>query len=184
MPDLQAAPSPPSDLGDKAPDGHLERYKAQLAVWTEEQKAEAVLVPEMAVLLGGFAQTGLRSLLFVNGGALVGLLAMVGNVWGRPGAVELAARIQAPAKLLAAGLLCAFIATGTAYVSQLLFLDYRYYPWGYKAGVRTREVCIGLCVASLTLFAWGGSSAISAIGKRACQPSSQSTGCMVNHSTR
>ena len=184
MPDLQTAPSPPNDLGDKAPDGHLERYKAQLAVWAEEQNAEAALRPQMAVLLGGFAQTGLRSLLFVNGGALVGLLAMVGNVWGRPGAAELAARVQAPAKLLAFGLLCAFIATAAAYASQLLFLDYRSYPWGYKAGARTRGVCVGLCIVSLALFAWGGSSAISAIGKRTCQPSSQSTGCMVNHSTR
>ena len=166
MADLNSAPLPSPDLGEKALDGHLERYKAQLAAWAEIQNQDAAMVPAMGSLLGGFAQIGLRSLFLVNGGALVAVLALLGNIWGKAGAADLASRMQPSAKELTAGLICAFFATGFAYFSQLLFTEFRYMSLGWRWAQKMRVVCIVLCLLSLGLFAYGVSSGISAIGKQ------------------
>jgi hypothetical protein len=152
-----------TDLGDRAPDAALERYKAHLAVWVAQ---ETVYPPKMAELLGGFAQTGLRSLYLVNGGGLVAILALLGNVWGKGDVGGLANRLEPAARHLAWGLFVAFLATGAAYLSQLSFIDFRLKSWGFAAGRVGQAVCLLLCLLSLALFGWGTLSGIAAVGKR------------------
>ena len=165
MPTEAEVPAFP-DLGDKASDAALEQYKARLAVWVAAQNQDAVLTPAMASLIGGFAQIGLRSLFLANGGGLVAILALLGNTWGKPGAIDLASRLEPTAKEFGSGLTCAFLATGTAYLSQLLFIDFRHTTWGYRSGRWTQAACFGLCAITLCLFVGGAWSGISAIGKR------------------
>ncbi len=170
-PPVQPAPTGEpvfTDLGDRAPDAALERYKAQLAVWVAQ---ETVYPPKMDELLGGFAQTGLRSLYLVNGGGLVAILALLGNVWGKGDVGDLANRLQPAARHLAWGLLVAFLATGVAYLSQLSFIDFRLKSWGFAAGRAGQAACLLLCLLSLALFGWGTLSGIAAVGKRVPLPS-------------
>ena len=156
-------PSPTSlDAADRAPDQTLERYKAELALWVEQQ---ATFPTKAADLLTVFAQTGLRSLYLVNGGGLVAILALLGNVWGKGDAVDLASRLEPAATYLTSGLIFAFLATAAAYLTQLCFVDFREKKWARPTARWGQAICLALCAASLTLFAWGVLSGISAIGK-------------------
>ncbi len=152
--------------GANATHAELELFKARLEIWVASHAQETAMAPAMAALLSGFAQTGLRSLYLVNGGGLVAVLALLGNVWGRPGAINLVSHLQPSAKMLAGGLVCVFLATASAYWSQLSFVDFRAKRWGWASGRWAQGVCITLCAVSLALFTVGVWSGVSAIAKR------------------
>ena len=58
----------------------LERYKAQLNMWVEQQKSQTKLWAEgfKSVILSG--QNALRSALLINGGTAIALLAYIGRL--------------------------------------------------------------------------------------------------------
>jgi hypothetical protein len=63
----------------------LERYKAQLNLHLEHQKAIWAGSQTMFRLLGDFGLLTIKSLILANGAAMVALLTFLGNLWSRQG---------------------------------------------------------------------------------------------------
>ena len=110
---------------------------------------------------------GLRSLIFVSGGAVVGLLTFVGNVWTREPAVG---RRMAEGMLWAvvsftAALIFSLLAAMVGYISSLRYAQALRHktPGLARRAERTRNVAIACAAACLVLIGTGAIVAILAL---------------------
>jgi hypothetical protein len=105
-----------------------------------------------ALVTGGFGYglASITALLSANGGALITLLSLIGNVWNKStsSAIALATELRFSILLLGLGVALAAATPMAAYFSQILFLDLRSRPG------RFMQVFACLC-AVLSLAAFG-----------------------------
>ena len=129
----------------------LEHYKAQLAMWVENQKHSFRISTEgfKSVILSG--QNALRSALLINGGASIALLAYIGKL-NVEASTQLAA-LAFPLLIFVIGVLLAAINSGITYLSQWFYFGGNL--WKQKIGFYLNIINIVLGIASYSLFATG-----------------------------
>ena len=121
-------------------DQALETYKSMIAIGTE----------------------ALKALQLINGGAIVALLAYVGQDSQRPHIAELAGR---PLSLFVGGLVAATLAFLGTYLTQFTLLN-EFFKGGVFRGPKHMTWLFSTMVValvSLALFAWGSFAAVAAL---------------------
>ena len=122
-------------------DQALETYKSMISIGTE----------------------ALKALQLINGGAIVALLAYLGQASGRP---QLAALAAKPLTLFVGGLVAATLAFLGTYITQLTLLNEHFGSASFSR--RPKHMTwlmgtIGVALLSLVLFAWGSFSAVAGL---------------------
>lgn len=147
----------------------LERFKAEAQ---RDLKRYEVISNTLQMAAKGsidFAMLAIRSLIFSNGGAIVGIVTFTGNIWSRQPSIakELSKLLVWPIGLFSAGLVCALLTAGGAYVAQVLFSEFlensddgelRPSPWAE----RVRIASVALAILSLATFIWGAVATLNA----------------------
>lgn len=142
----------------------LENHRASLnqalEAWREQlvrQRHEWLHQLDQSLRMFGaaidFAVLAIRSLIIVNGGAIIGILTFAGNLWGRSSpAAKATAEAIAPAMLwFVVGLSAALLCAGLSYIAQTLFVELSKEA-GDKWGSIVRYIAIGAAVVSLGAF--------------------------------
>jgi hypothetical protein len=129
----------------------IEHYKAQLAMWVENQKSQSQITTEgfKSVILTG--QNALRSSLLINGGASIALLAYIGKL--RVEAFTHLPALAFPLLIFVTGVLMAAINSGLTYLGQWFYFGGAI--WKQKVGFVINIINILLGIASYGLFAIG-----------------------------
>jgi hypothetical protein len=128
--------------------------KHQLQATVEQQKMAhaANLENFKAVIAAG--QNTIRTMLLLNGGAAVALLAYIGHLDATGTTVADVPKFAWCLLLFAVGSLCAALVSAATYLSQWLY-GYTTKPKLLKAGFIMNLVCIALGLASFVFFGWG-----------------------------
>jgi hypothetical protein len=123
-------------------DQALETYKSMITIGTE----------------------ALKALQLINGGAIVALLAYLGQVPERAHLAPLAAK---PLALFLGGLVAATLAFLGTYLTQFTLLN-EFFKGGVFRGPKHMFwllVTMGVALASLALFAWGSFATVTALSR-------------------
>ncbi|WP_417450279.1 hypothetical protein [Kordiimonas sp.] len=128
---------------------------------TEIQQNHALTVYQskidLAKVASGIGLFFVKSLILINGGAIVALLGLLGGVGGPAG---LAAKLAHPTITLIAGIVAGMSSAGAAFIGQGLYVHDQY-NWG--------NLCAALSyifgVVSLAAFASGAYNAVTAIAE-------------------
>ncbi len=110
----------------------------------------------------GFAQYALKTIILVNGGAAVAMLALIGNIWSKESSVEVAKAIACSEAYFAFGVLIGAIATSTAYFTQYFYERASKYP---NVAIGFHIATIVLVVGSYVTFGLGVYAAYSAFAQ-------------------
>lgn len=127
-----------------------EKYRSDLRMWEAANAHYDAWQLENVRGVLGFAQAGLKGFTLVNAGAIVALLAFLGNVWGK--GVRGGPFISALC-LFALGLFMAVLSTGLSYYTQLLYSSKD--EAVQVRGATTHRVTAVAALLSLLLFAIG-----------------------------
>lgn len=104
-------------------------------------------------------QSALRSSMVVNGGAAVALLAFTGKIWETQTSEVVAGSLTTSIFIFCLGVLCAALAAGTTYLSQLAFSS----DWE-KVGHSINCFNIVVVLSSYGLFGFGAFVAANSLG--------------------
>ena len=161
-----------TDAGDK----ELEAYKASLRGQELRWGFQTGLILHSDRAAVDIGLTVLRVALLINGGAIVAILAFVGQLWGEE-AQRMTGVLDASLPFVL-GLMTAVLAAGVAYFYQSFvtarawrFLeeisrggeDLKPQVWVPRLTDWTRIAMVGLVLASYVLFLWGTIGAIKAM---------------------
>ncbi|MCE5194928.1 MAG: hypothetical protein LLF28_05650 [Nitrospiraceae bacterium] len=129
----------------------LEKYKAELQGWVEQNKAahESGLEMFRSVIQSG--QNAIRSSFLLNGGAAVAMLAFIGKLTENQ-----AAKIPAFAPSLTIfviGVLAITVTSGITYLCQWFYAGNQ--QWKVKTGFWLNIAAIVLGLSSYGIFIWG-----------------------------
>jgi len=137
---------------------HLEQYKAELNLWVgNHQHAQAWQLESFrAVIMQG--QNALKSLILINGGAAVALLAFLGHLMGT-GTVERAALAPLAEALFifVMGVLFGSVAAATTYFSQAFFTVQK--KWHIRIAYTFQAVTVVLGILGFVWFLRGAYAA-------------------------
>jgi hypothetical protein len=115
-----------------------------------------------------FALFSIRSLILVNGGAVVAILAFLGSIWGgdnKGGATAVTHAIAEPLGYFIGGLVCAMLTAMFSYLAQVSFTESQKMKAGKASsgfGASFRAIAILLAAVSLGLFFYGAWRAVEA----------------------
>ncbi|WP_139686259.1 hypothetical protein [Vibrio tasmaniensis] len=104
-------------------------------------------------------QSALKSGMVINGGAAVALLAFAGKIWETAISEVVANSLTSSIFIFCLGVLSAALATGTTYLSQLLFSNDR-----LKLGNYVNRFNIAVVLSSYGFFCFGAYKAASSLG--------------------
>ncbi len=157
-------------------DKDLENYKAELRRQEMHWRAQFEVTRQSDNAAVDIGLTALRTALLVNAGAVVALLAFVGQLWGKEGQ-RLAGVLDAILPFVG-GLSAAALAAGVAYFYQSFVTagaqraqeeisrgakDLRPQVWIPRLTNWTRIGMVGLVLLSYVFFLWGTFGAINAM---------------------
>jgi len=105
---------------------------------------------------------GIKALQLLNGGAIVALLAYLGQVTAR---ADLAVRVRLPLSLFVLGLTLGTLAFATSYLTQLALFNESVQGAAYRGWRHTRWLwwTFGIAVCSLAAFGVGSFTGVSAL---------------------
>lgn len=129
----------------------LERYRADLLLWVEQNKGIQASQVEMFKSVISSGQNALRTSFMMNGGATVALLAFLGKL-----SEEHETKIPEFSLCLVIyviGVLAITIASGSTYLSQWLYASNE--KWQKATGFWLNMLAIVLGLTSYGLFIWG-----------------------------
>ena len=132
-----------------------EKWKVQ----TESRTAFGIELFRAVIEAG---QTAIKSLILMNGGAAIALLAFLGNLLSRPpnvGDTVLIAKINTAMLIFLGGVALAGMTSAIRYISQALYADIDIPHRGDLA----RNIAVLLAFGSIGAFLWGGYTAYRAI---------------------
>ncbi len=142
-------------------DAELEKYKAELQAWVEQQRGLYTSRIEMfkSVIVSG--QNAIKSAFLLNGGAAIALLAFIGKLTDSNKAVipEFALALT----IFVVGVLSVTITSGFAYFSQWFYGGNTI--WKIKTGFVFNIASIVSGLSSCGFFIWGMCKAYSAFLK-------------------
>jgi hypothetical protein len=172
MTEITPQPAPPPTI--KAED--LEKYRAELQVWVEQNKINlqhnhrmAFAQMEFSAGAGGaavmqFALTGLRTLVIANGGAAIALLAFAGNSLGHNCSVgKFGVGLAQPMLCFSLGIITTLLAALFSFLAQVAFNEMK---WADKQRRIAGGLRIGAIVSALIsagLFVGGSLIAMNAL---------------------
>ncbi|AAZ28418.1 hypothetical protein [Colwellia psychrerythraea] len=104
-------------------------------------------------------QSALKSSMVVNGGAAAALLAFTGKIWETSTSELVANSLTSSIFIFCLGVLCAALATGTTYLSQMSFAN----GW-LKLGHSINTFNIAVVLSSYGLFCFGAFKAANSLG--------------------
>jgi len=129
---------------------NLEHYKAQNEAKLAEYRANVDMHLEHFRSIIQTAQVALRSVILINGGGAVALLAFFSRIWGVGLSAPVVLGLTKSLLLFVFGVLVAAVASGASYLTQ-----YAYFGKWNKLGHLFRYASIVFVVISYALFAWG-----------------------------
>jgi hypothetical protein len=129
----------------------LEKYKAELQVWVEQNKLSqsARLEAFKAVILQG--QNALKTAFLMNGGATIAILAFLGKLTEEK--AEYISSFSDPMVIFVIGVFLAGLSSGFTYLSQWIASHDK--PWAEKVGYRINLLVILMGLSSFGFFIWG-----------------------------
>ncbi|MBV1898641.1 MAG: hypothetical protein KUG63_04625 [Cycloclasticus sp.] len=104
-------------------------------------------------------QSALKASMLINGGAAAALLAFTGKIWKSPTTEVVANSLTSSIFIFCLGVLCAALATGTTYLSQLAFSSD-----SPKLGHSINAFNILIVLSSFVLFGFGAFRAANSLG--------------------
>jgi len=104
-------------------------------------------------------QSALKSSMVINGGAAVALLAFTGKVWETKVSETVASSLSSSIFIFCLGVLCAALASGSTYLSQLSFASEC-----NKTGHTINFINISFVISSYISFYMGASGAANSLG--------------------
>jgi len=132
-----------------AEDFALEKYKADLQIWVEQQKHRQSLDVENFKAVVQLGQNAIKMLFFMNAGAAGALLTFMGHLSSEaPGRVH---TLAMSLTVFVIGMLLAGAAAGTTYASQWFYRYKRENEWGARFNI----AAVALGVISIAASAWG-----------------------------
>ncbi len=139
----------------------LERFKANLQVWVEQNKAahESNLEMFRSVIQSG--QNAIRSSFLLNGGAAVAMLAFIGKL--TEAQAEKIPVFASSLTIFVIGVLAITIASGFTYLSQWFYAGDA--KWKVTTGFWFNVLAIVLGLSSYGVFIWGMCDAYTAFIK-------------------
>jgi len=139
----------------------LERFKADLQVWVEQNKAvhESKLEMFRSVIQSG--QYAIRSSFLLNGGAAVAMLAFIGKL--TEAKADKIAIFASSLTMFVIGVLTITIASGFTYLSQWFYAGGA--KWKVTTGFWFNVLAIVLGLSSYGVFIWGMCDAYAAFIK-------------------
>lgn len=120
--------------------GNIEKYKEDRAEWRELFKATSTT-----------AHSALRTIILINGGAAVALLAFLGKVWGSTVSHIYLDDFAVALFIFVCGVLSAALSTGFTYLSQHCYTYHN-----DKFGNITRAIANAMAACAYIAFGWGG----------------------------
>lgn len=143
---VEQSPDPNPSAAD------LEHYKAQLQQHTEAMKQAHTAQLEMFKSIIAAGQNAIRSMITINGGASIAMLAFIGHL-ARIGSTAIPTYAGCLAPFVIGTLLAGTVSGGT-YLSQWLYGGES--PASVRAGFYINLVVIALGIGSFTAFGLGG----------------------------
>jgi hypothetical protein len=102
-------------------------------------------------------QSTLKSIMLINGGAAVALLAFLGNLITRSGSSTNIVAFAGSMSMFVVGVFLAAVAYATTYFSQLFYGGEK--KWQQRTGLTFHVVTSLVGAASLAVFLWGAHTA-------------------------
>lgn len=135
----------------------LAALKTAFAGTAAKSGGSETLRAENLRFLAELVVSGHKALLLIAGGALIAVLAFLGDVWGRDGVATVVANLVWPSKLLVMSLVLTLGSWLAAYAAQAFHLGQ-----SKKAYGGALLLSIGLTIAAFTAFVCGSYGAIQA----------------------
>lgn len=143
---------------DEVSQESLEKYKAELQIWVEENRLyqSAKLENFKAVITQG--QNALKAAFLMNGGAAVAILAFMGKLSdSKPSFIT---NFNEPMMIFVFGIFLAGLSSGFTYLSQWIASHDK--TWASTAGYTLNILVILMGLSSYGCFMWGAVSAVAA----------------------
>ncbi len=126
--------------------------------WYEAQQSTSIEMFRSVIQVG---QSALKSIILINGGAAVSMLAFIGNLASKQGLSSQAMTLMTkPMIFFAMGVLSGALGAGGTYVSQFF-----YFKEKNKAGIAFHVVTIAVVIMAYVFFALGAFAAKAAFMK-------------------
>ncbi len=90
-----------------------------------------------------FAQHALKTIILINGGAAVAVLAFIGNIWRKLQGMDVAGALVTSEGWFAGGVLLGAVATGTSYFAQYFYERKTFDKWAIGFHVVTVALVVG-----------------------------------------
>jgi len=129
----------------------IELQKLQHESNLAHYKATSDLALEMFRSVMGFAQSALKTIILVNGGAAVAVLAFIGNIWAKPLEVNIAEALVKSEAWFASGVLLGAVATGFSYLAQYFYERKTF----NKSAIAFHIATVVLVIGAYVLFGLG-----------------------------
>lgn len=140
-------------------ESRLAQFKAENDINIARANIETAHSLEMFKSVIAAGQSALKSSMFINGGAAAALLAFTGKIWETSTSEVVANSLTSSIFIFCVGVLCAALATGTTYLSQLSFAR----NW-LKLGDIINTFNIVVVLISYVLFCYGAFKAANSLG--------------------
>ena len=134
-------------------DLHIEYNKARWELHREQYRAQNESNLEMFRSVIASGQNALRAGFLINGGAVIAILAFIGNCYGKPKAFPYAGLVEA-LLFFALGVLAIGLASAGTYITQQLYYT-TIHQGDRKAGDRVNIIVFSLGITSAILFVVG-----------------------------
>lgn len=121
----------------------IELQKLQHESNLAHYKATSDLALEMFRSVLGFAQHALKTIILVNGGAAVAVLAFIGNIWTKLQGINVAEALITSEAWFAGGVLLGAVATGTSYFAQYFYERKTFDRWAIGFHMATVALVVG-----------------------------------------
>ena len=125
----------------------LTNFKAENDRWIKEYEIQNSHALEMFRSVIASGQSALKASMLINGGAVIALLAFIGNTVKSPPMGNIQDLLAAPMWLFCLGILCSAVASGATYLTQFLYSA----DW-MKTGYVFQILSILIVLASYVLF--------------------------------
>ncbi len=119
---------------------------------------------EMFKAVVTFATLAIKSIIVVNGAAVIALLAFLGNIWDKNGSAAIITAAGSSLGHFVYGLICGVATAAFSYLAQVVFAEVQRGPSGrVLSGEVLRVVAVTLAIAGLVFFALGARDAHKAL---------------------
>lgn len=139
----------------------LEKYKAELQVWVEQNKGVHSSKLEMFRSVIESGQSAIKSSFLLNGGAAIAILAFIGKL--TESEAERIPTFAGSLAIFVIGVLVITVTAGFTYLTQWFYAGDEH--WKIRAGFWLNIVAIVMGLSSYGIFTWGMCAAYMAFKK-------------------